>query len=392
MPSSTSPAPPLKYVVGIDIAKDTFVACFGRIESTQHLRFGKQATFDNTLPGFVALLAWSAKQQATTAPLWFVVEATGVYYEELAYLLSDEGQGLSVLLPNKAKHFAQSTEQKSKTDQLDARLLCRLGLERVLPVWQPPTPALRRLRALARERQRLTGEGARLKARLHAYQHSYQHSYQPPAGTLARLAERQALVQTQLRAVDQDLAALLAAETELRQKLEHLTSVPGIGLTTAIVLVAEMNGFSLITNERQLASYAGLDVVQRQSGQVSGATRVSCRGNERLRTALYLPAVSSLRYNPQQRLFYARLRTRHANGKPGVIAVMRKLLLLCYALWKTDRAYDPAYHPAHAGPSPTGAAPELAAAPAPSPGPGGPPPVRTSGRAKRAGADAPTRP
>ena len=198
MLTSTPPAPPLKYVVGIDIAKDSFVACFGRIESTQHLRFGKQATFDNTLPGFVALLAWTARQQATAAPLGFVVEATGVYYEELAYFLSDEGQGLSVLLPNKAKHFAQSTEQKSKTDQLDARLLCRLGLERVLPAWQPPTPALRRLRALAPERQRLTGEGAQLKARLHAYH----HSYQPPAGTLARLAERQVLVQARLQAID----------------------------------------------------------------------------------------------------------------------------------------------------------------------------------------------
>ena len=150
-------------------------------------------------------------------------------------------------------------------------------------------------------------------------------------------------------------------------------------------IVAATNGFSLVTNERQLASYAGLDVVQRQSEQVSGATRVSCRGNARLRTALYLPAVSSLRYNPQQRLFYARLRTRHANGRSGVIAVMRKLLLLCYALWKTDRAYDPAYHPAHAGPSPTGAAPEPAAAPASSPGPSGHSPGSPSGRAKRTG-------
>ena len=315
MHASIPSAPPLKYVVGIDIAKDTFVACFGRIESTQHLRFSKQATFDNTLVGFVALLAWTAKQQATMAPLWFVVEATGVYYEELAYFLSDEGQCLSVLLPNKAKHFAQSTEQKSKTDQLDARLLCRLGLERVLPVWQPLTPALRQLRALARERQRLTREGAQLKTRLHAYH----HSYQPQASTLARLAERQALVQAQLQAIDHDLTALLTAEPERRRKLQHLTSVPGIGRTTAIVLIAETNGFSLVTNEWQLASYAGLDVVQRQSGQVSGATRVSCRGNARLRTALHLPAVSSLRYNRQQRQFHARLRTRHANSKPGVI-------------------------------------------------------------------------
>ena len=247
-----------------------------------------------------------------------------------------------MLLPNKVKHFAQSTGLKSKTDQLDARLLCRLGLERALPTWQPPTPALRQLRALARERARLSDQGGRLKTRRHAYQ----HSYQPDARTLERLAAQQQLIVQQLKAVDQDLAALLAAEPELARKLAHLTSVPGIGLTTAIVVVAETNGFILVENERQLASYAGLDVVQRQSGLSALATRISRRGNVRLRTALYLPAVSSLRYNPQQKVFYARLRARQPSGKPGVIAVMRKLLLLCYSLWKNDRPYDPHFHPA----------------------------------------------
>jgi transposase len=340
---TSSPAAPLKYVVGIDIAKDTFVACFGRIEPTQHLSFSKETTFANSLAGFTDLLTWTTKQVTSAAPLWFVVEATGVYYEELAYFLADKDQSMSVLLPNKVRHFAQSTEQKSKTDQLDARLLCRLGLERALPTWQPPTPALRQLRALSRERQSLTQQAARLKAQHHAYQ----HSYQPDARTLDRLSARQQLLDHQLKSADQDVAALLQAEPELARKLAQLTSIPGIGQTTAVAVVAETNGFVLVENERQLASYAGLDVVQRQSGLSAGATRISRRGNVRLRKALYLPAVSSLRYNPQQVAFYNRLRTRQPNGKPGVIAVMRKLLLLCHALWKKDCAYDPHYHPAH---------------------------------------------
>ncbi|WP_170172664.1 transposase [Hymenobacter rigui] len=282
---------------------------------------------------------WVARQQAAAVPLWFVVEATGVYYEELAYFLADQQQLLSVLLPNKVKHFARSTELKSKTDQLDARLLCRLGLERALPAWRPPTPALRQLRALARERQVLTKQGAQLKARVHAYQ--------PNSRTLTRLAAQQQLILQQLAALDQDLTELLAAEPELARKLAQLTSIPGIGLTTAIIVVAETSGFAIVENERQLASYAGLDVVQRQSGLSSHATRISKRGNTRLRTALYLPALSSLRYNPWQIAFYARLRTRHPSGKLGVIAVMRKLLVLCYSLWKNDQAYNPDYPTAH---------------------------------------------
>ena len=299
MPALKPPIIPLKYVVGIDIAKDSFVACLGYLEVSQQLHFGKEVTFDNTASGFADLLRWVAKHQTSASPRWFVVEATGVYYEEPAYLLADNQQLLSILLPNKVKYFAHSTELKSKTDQLKTRA------------------------------------------------HAYAHSYQPDSRILARLAAQQQLVTHQLKALDQDLADLLTAEPELARKLAHLTSIPGIGLMTAIVVVAETNGFVLVENERQLISYAGLDVMQRQSGLSALATRISRRGNVRPRTALYLPAVSSLRYNPQQMVFYARLRAQQPSGKPGVIAMMRKLLVLCYSLWKNDCAYDPYYHPAH---------------------------------------------
>ena len=198
-PAST---PPLKYVVGINMARSSFVACLGRLDLSQQLSLSKEVTFDNTLSGFTALLAWVDKQQRTATPLWFVVEATGVYYKDLFYFLADNRQLMSVLLPNKVKHFARSTALKSKTDQLDARLLCRLDPERVLPAWRPPTPALRQRRAPARERQVLTRQGAQFKTRAHACA----HSYQPDSRTLAQLSAYQQLVTYQRKAPDQDLA------------------------------------------------------------------------------------------------------------------------------------------------------------------------------------------
>ena len=193
------------------------------------------------------------------------------------------------------------------------------------------------------ERQVLTRQGTQLKTRAHAYA----HSYQPNSRTLARLSTQQQFVTHQLKALNQDLADLLTAEPELARKLAHLTSIPGIGLTTAIVVVAETRDFVLVENERQFTSYAGLDVVQRQSGLSTSAIRISRRGNVRLRAALYLSAVSSLRNNPQQMAFYAHLRARQSSSKPSVIAIMRKLLVICYSLWKNDCAYDPHYHAAH---------------------------------------------
>lgn len=192
------------------------MACVGHATLNQQLHFGKETTFINSTSGFVALLSWVAKQHLSGSPLWFVVEAPGVYYEELAYFLADNQQLLSVLLPNKVKHFVRGTELKSKNDQLNVRLL----------------------RALARERQVLVRQAAQLQIRIQAYQ----HSYQPDSRTLARLAAQQQLLVNQLKSLDQDLADLLKAEPELARKLGHLTSIPGVGLTTAIVVVAETNG------------------------------------------------------------------------------------------------------------------------------------------------------
>lgn len=127
--------------------------------------------------------------------------------------------------------------------------------------------------------------------------------------------DQQHLLAHPLKAPDQDLADLLQAEPGRARNPGQLTSIPGIGLTAALVVVAEPNGFGQVENERQPAPYAGLDVVPRQSGPSSAqAPRIARRGNGRLRTARSLPAVSRLRHTPQQLACYARLRIMPACG------------------------------------------------------------------------------
>ncbi|UOQ69895.1 IS110 family transposase [Hymenobacter volaticus] len=332
----------LKYAVGIDIAKDSFVARFGSLDTNLQLQLDKpdDKTFANTQAGFADLLTWVKKLRLARVPLIFVVEATGVYYEELAYFLADHQQSVSVLLPFKVKHFAHSTKQKGKTDKQDARMLCRLGLERHdLPIWTAATSTMRIMRGLYRELDALKHDSTRLKNKLHAYE----HTYQPNARTIARLVERQQMLARHIEEVNQELAQLVAKDSELQSKIALLTSVPGVGLATAIAVVSETSGFSLTENERQLASYAGLDVVQKQSGLTSKPSSISRRGNTRLRTALYMAAMSSKRCNPRLKAFFEGLKVRKSNAKAPLIAVMRKLLLLCYALWKKNQAFDPAY-------------------------------------------------
>ncbi len=110
---------------------------------------------------------------------------------------------------------------------------------------------------------------------------------------------------------------------------------------TIATIIAETNGFAAIENVKQLASYAGMDVMMNQSGQYSGRTRISKKGNRHIRTALYLPAMSAIRSNKRLQQFYKNIRERQKNGKVGIVAVARKMLVLIYTLWKKEVQYDP---------------------------------------------------
>jgi transposase len=113
--------------VGIDISKDTFVSSVGYLDSTQEIRIVSTKTFPNQPNGFEQLLSWTNSFGEQSIPVSFVMEATGVYYEPLAYFLFQKQFNIHVILPNVYKTFAQSLNIKSKTDKIDAQILCRLG-------------------------------------------------------------------------------------------------------------------------------------------------------------------------------------------------------------------------------------------------------------------------
>lgn len=330
----------IKQVVGIDIAKDTISVRFGTISDRQEERFLGSATFPNEKRGFRKLLEWTRKQVVSPeAPLWFVMEATGSYYEHVAYFLHGHNQQLAVLLPNKVKHFAKTLERKSKTDRLDARSICQFGLERPLNAWQAPSPQMKLLKELSREYNTVQEMATQVKNQLHAKD----HTYQPSPETTQRLHAQLRLFQKQLRSIEQQMRSLVNDDDDLRTRIANITSAKGIGFMTVVATVAETNGFALITSEKQITSYAGLDIVIRESGKQQGKPAISRKGNKHLRRAVFMPALAASRFNPVFKAFYLRLVRTKANKKVALIAVARKILCLIYTLWKKNVPYDPDY-------------------------------------------------
>lgn len=108
-------------------------------------------------------------------------------------------------------------------------------------------------------------------------------------------------------------------------------------------VVGETLGFKDITSAKQLTSYVGYDVVQRESGLFRGKTSISKKGNRNIRGMLHMPSMTVVRCNPTLKPFYERLKKKKAKPLIALVAVQRKLLCLMYTLWKTDSSYDPTY-------------------------------------------------
>ena len=330
----------VKQVVAIDVAKDELVVCLGRMldDWTQDLYANK--AFDNNQKGIQRLSDWVKKQVIPSVPVRYVMEATGVYHEALAYFLDEQGQELSIVLPNKISNYVRTLEVKTITDKTSSEAIARFGLERKLENWKRPRMIFKQLRQLSRERDQIIGERTVIKNQIHADK----AEALPNKKTLARLSARLKLLVKQEQEIKNDMLELLDTDPEVKALVNLLCSIPGIGMLTAVIILAETNGFELIRNRRQLASYAGFDVKEKQSGtSVKGKPRISKRGNKYLRKAMHLPALAEIRSDNRCKAIFVRIVSKNGIRMKAAVAVQRKLLEMTYTIYKTNKGYDKDY-------------------------------------------------
>lgn len=331
----------IKQNSGCDFSKDDFKVSFQQLLSTHKKRIKGSRTFKNTLTGFKAFVQWVEKRWDPSVQLRITLEATGVYYEQFVHFLNDHTDyRISVVLPNQSKAYFKSLNIKSKTDKIDAKVLGLMGLERELQQWQPLSDNIRLLKQLTRERTTLLEQKTALLNRLHALK----HSYQPNKEVVKRIQQQVKLVQKQLKQIQTQIQKAVNEDEFIKQRIDKICKVKGLGLITVVTLIAETAGFDLFTSRAQLISYAGYDVVENQSGSsINGKTKISKKGNKHIRRALHFPAMVVVKYDPRFTQLYDRIYDRTKIKKKGLVAVQRKLLLLCYSLFKKNQAYDPNY-------------------------------------------------
>jgi len=330
----------VKQVAGIDVAQKELVVCLGSMYDDWSPSLYAHKAFANTEKGFTTLLLWLKKMTDESVTVRFVMEATGVYHEALAYFLNAKDYEVSIVLPNKISNYFRTLDVKTITDKTASEAIALFGLERKLDCWHKPKEVFKKLRQITRERDQIVEERTMVKNQLHAEQ----TEAEPNKKSVQRINERIKMLNKQEKEIKDEVAALVKQDEQVRESIIIICSLTGVGLLTAAIVLGETNGFELIRNKRQLASYAGFDVKEKQSGtSVKGKPRISKKGNRHLRKAMHLPALCAIRYDERFKAIYARLVSKHGIKMKAAVAIQRKMLELIYTLYKTGKKYDKDY-------------------------------------------------
>lgn len=329
-----------QIAVGIDIAKSSFRACIMGDEGQKKYKVLASSKFNNTAVGFEVFWDWVQKHlgKHNYERVEYLMEATGVYHENLAWYLHEKSVRVVIALPVQVKSFFKSEGIHSKTDKMDAQGLAKMSLIKDLRPWQPISAAIRELRFLTRYHEQLQKSLTQSRNRLHALT----HSHQPTALVVNLLREQITVLEQQKKNIKEQIIEQLKTDEQLYAKAKYLTSIHGVGLLTAAVIIAETNGFELFKSQSQLTSFAGYDVLYDQSGTIKGKTRISKKGNTHIRRILYMPALCAVKRKGVFKDLYDRVFEKSKRNMKAYTAVQRKLLMMMYTLWKKEENFD--YH------------------------------------------------
>lgn len=334
----------VSYGLGLDMSMEKFDACLKVSLSCGRIKIVARRKFANTAKGFAALDKWlRSKLKGNQGHLRIVMEVTGVYHESLLYFLHEEGYHVSVVLGRQSKAYFKSLGLDSKNDPSDAQGLAQMAIERKLPAWKPLSEKMLQIRQLLRHRAAMIEQRTMCKNQLHAKKHEHRPSKEVIKSLKKRIIQLDKVIQDMERKAKE----IFKTDQDLNRRAKRIVdSLKGMGWLTMMILLAETDGFVLFLSRKQLASYAGYDIIENQSGKFSGKTRISKRGNARIRKAMYMPSMAHLRAKegPLYQLYLRLLKKNGGIKKKAQVAVQRKLLCLVFTLWKKEQEYDPEFY------------------------------------------------
>jgi transposase len=311
----------METYIGIDIAKHTFdLNCLPQQKIQQ---------FENNKKG----IRKAVKMITKLRPKLIVMEATGGYEALLAAELHAAKLPVAVVNPRRIRDFARANGQLAKTDKLDAAVIALFAARMQPPTQEQIDHNSRLMRAMvARRHQLIRMRTAENNRREHVLDRAIGQSLNRIIKTIEREIEQ----------VEQSIREQLDGMPELKAKAHILDSAPGIGETTASMLVTELPELGRL-NRRQIAMLIGVAPINRDSGTFRGK-RMTGAGRRDVRSRLFMPTLVAIRHNPAIRRFYEHLLAKGKTKMTAIIACMRKLITILNTMVAKNEAWNPKFN------------------------------------------------
>lgn len=327
------------YSIGVDISKDSFHACI-LTKNKLETNVKRSHKFPNSKKGFISFSTWINKLKTKTSVTLIVMEATGVYWENLAIFIHEQMKmNVSVVNPRQIKHFAHTNLRRSKTDPLDAHLIAKFGLIMNPKTWIPFDPLIRELKQMLRERVSFIKMITEEKNRLSSVKDSVTHSKE------VIKAHQQTIIflKKQVKNLESLIETKIRSNSDLSSKIELIKTIPGVGNILASTVLLETNALEQFESAKQLACFVGIAPSQYESGNMIKRARISKVGNSHIRRCLYMSSLSCVKHNSKLKEVYIRLKKKGKASKVVLIAVARKLLHIIFAVLKSGIPFNPNY-------------------------------------------------
>jgi transposase len=319
-------------IIGIDVSK-LKLDCAWLKESNKI----KAKAVANSPEGWQQLVAWAQTNTGSEiGGLHFVMEATGIYHENLAAWLYDNGANVSVVNPAHVKHYAQSLGVQAKNDKKDSAVLARYGQREQPSLWQPAPAEVRTLKALL---SRLAAVEKDLQREKNRQEKAIVAD--TPDTVLKSITHMIGLFEAEQAALEKLIDEHIKKHKKLKDNKVLLESIPGVGkvVSRQMLMVLESHQFA---SASQCAAYLGLVPVQKESGSsLKARPQLAKNGNPRIRAKLYMATVTATRHNPDIKAQYERLTGKGKSKMSALGAAMRKLVQICYGVIKHQQPYQP---------------------------------------------------
>jgi len=303
--------------VGIDTSKELL--------DVHLLPTGRQFSVANNPHGVHELIANLAPYDVTK----ILIEATGKLEVLAATTLAELDMPIAVINPRQVRSYARAIGILAKTDALDAQVIAKFARDVNPEIRQLPTQSQHRLSDLIARRNQLVEMCVSERNRLHR---------NPESDLQASLNAHISWIKSEIKRVEELISSAIAENEEWQSKSELLQTVPGIGPFVANTLVARLPELGRI-GRREVASLVGVAPINRDSGAMRGKKTIS-GGREDVRRALYMAAVSGIRYNPVVKEHYLRLRNNGKPAKVAIVACMRRLLGIVNTMIKNTTTWE----------------------------------------------------